>query len=92
MTNRSRNAGQEFSVGKDYIRKEKSIIEISQEKDNSIFMNFGFIKFISYFHNSYSINIYGMSSSSNSWIPAQTQLSESNNYTHSQLIMQDLYS
>ena len=54
-------------------------------------MNFGSTKVESHFHNLYSIDIYGMLSSSHSCVPSQTQSLESNNYAHNKPIMQNLY-
>ena len=54
-------------------------------------MNFGSMRVESHFHNPYSMDIYRMSSGSNSWVPSQIQPSESNSYVYSQPIMQNPY-
>ena len=60
---------------------------MSQQEEDSISMNFGSMIVGNHFHNPYSMDIYEMSSSSNSWVPSQTQSSEGSSYAHSQPIM-----
>ena len=58
-------------------------MEMSQQEEYSIFMNFESVRVESHFHNPYSMDIYEMLSSSNSWVPSQTQPSESSSSANS---------
>ena len=61
-----RNTGLEIGVvGKDYTRRENSTMKMSYQKKNSFSTNLGSMRVESEY-NPYSMNVYGMSSSSNS--------------------------
>ena len=63
-----RNAGPGISaVGKDYTRRENSTMKMSYQKKNSFSTNFGSMR-VQGEYNLYSMDVYRMSSSSNSWI------------------------
>ena len=61
-----RNAGPEIgAIGKDYTRREKGTMKMSCQEDNSFSTNFGSMR-VEGEYNPYSMDVYGMSSSSNS--------------------------
>ena len=75
-----RNAGSGIgAVGKDYIGRENGTMKMSCQEKNFFSTNLGLMR-VEGEYNPYSINVYGISSSSNSWIHSQAQPSRDSNY------------
>ena len=75
-----RNAGPGIgAVGKNYTRREKGTMKMSCQEKNFVSTNLGLMR-VEGEYNPYSMNVYGMSSSSNSWIHSQAQPSRDSSY------------
>ena len=86
-----RNVGPGIGAGgKDYTRREKGTMKMSCQEENSFSTNFGSMR-VQGEYNPYSMDVYGMSSSSNSWIHSQAQPSGDSSYGQSQPISYPYY-
>ena len=82
----TRNVGPGIgAVGKDYTSRKNGTMKMSHQEENSFSTNFGSMR-VEGEYNSYSMDVYEMSSNSNSWIHSQVQSLGDSSYGQSLLI------